>query len=262
MNWLPAYLVNKPAAQHRLPVGYSWPIAEDFQPVDTKNPQLEQIRQIIFGSDPDAWFIQYRLQQLVPLVMHTPLKEIVTAQDPLTTLPEFTEPQTPWRFTEELQVTELNQLPGQLQTYGHHTADLHLGTCAGLWEVEIHTPESLRLRSQQGTRTWLSFLEIAIAEQDLSSRFDLPGSTLQAAVCGQPGKKWQIRALALPDSISELWAKLHAQIGPTEELAIFGEANTTDWQTLRAYWERTPIFAPRLAALLVAIALRTAEHTT
>jgi hypothetical protein len=208
--------------------------------------QLQRIHSIIFGSNPDRYFLNYRLRQLTQLIHATPLDENVGDRRTLTYLP-FRQDFQPSQVAVSTTAVESNHfIAGKLQ------ADEAHGHSQYGWVVSVL---SAGLVSIQQTQPQQSLVEFSYTTSgNLSSQIPLPSSQLTLRIANaQPGDKLTVTGTANPHTdLSQILTKAAATLEILPETGVFSVGQSA--QMYLAIWQQHPLFLVRMAALLLAFA--------
>jgi hypothetical protein len=213
---------------------------------------LQSVRTLLFGTAPDRWMLNYRLQQFMPILHASPLVEFVVESDPRTTY----DPNRDDFF-----------LPGvfepQVRT---HSGGLGLTTTADVWKADItgRVRHAYRVTIASEThavvrRTCAPLRTDTVTIE--SGLISLPGSGRrvrpEAVVAGS---EWTIEFLSRPlRDPAQILMTLQG-IGEPSRLELFGIGSAEPYATFRNLWEQSAELPLKLGSLLLALARRTEER--
>ncbi len=261
-------------------------IGEEFIPREyrtvTLPPELLAVRSVLFGSNPDRLYLNYRTRQLIGLLHSTELQEHILALDPRITYWPDTQarlfnasfaPVASWHAGPDLPVSFL----------GENLADDYIGVARHSWLLtfEVENIANVQRTKQPRTAVQVTFSTgngltsvIPLHGSRLSIRIGTGGPTIGAE--GLLGMKLVISTLARPSTdLGTLIATLeqsldrtmlnrvfHGDPGgdPKYEMVAYSEhptGLTEPMATFRQLWEHHPLAAYRLGGLLLAVIYRT-----
>lgn len=210
-------------------------------------------REVLFGTNPDRYLLNYRCRQYLSLLHATELDHYLTALDARVT----------YDFADQPFYDEDLFRPIAVQIAGTAT-DLYLQGAAGppdgsgrmrrVWQLSVVSGETARVRLE--TPLSQEIVAYTVSNQ-LSSPVGLPGSQLIARFRPQVGAAWRIEVLSRPQrDLSQIEAATHDLPAEVLELLFRDPLDTADvepWQTFRALWEAHPVMAYRLGGFLLAL---------
>jgi len=225
-------------------------IPADFVPRQADS-MIARIQRILFGTQPDRIYLNYRARQIMQLLHATPLGRDVTLDDRrITYLPFNAE-----LFTEAFgtTVTRLEGPAAVVTVGGVYEADYSLGRTEAIWDVEVTAPGVANVDLRRGSliSQQLSF--------DASSPVILPDSQLLLYMADAvTGFKARVRSVARPTlDLSRLMTRVTQTLSSSDIVKLFppGAAEpVSEWEEV---WRTHPATAWRFAALLLAIARHT-----
>jgi hypothetical protein len=178
---------------HYSDIGYEY-VPPEFRPV-TLTPTLQLVRQLLFGSTPDNYFLNYRCRELLSYVHATELEEYIYRFDPRVTYwPEthkpFFEPTskrvvinqtygTPYRFNVTGSLQSLNSLGHANRQY---TIDLFKTNIGGevVMQLKLQRVGSRAAPIVETVQSFDSTPVLVLPETDIKLRL-----TLRAPILGE-----------------------------------------------------------------------------
>lgn len=235
---------------------------DGYRPKRLTTPLLAA-RRILFGSDPDRLYLNYRLREYMTILHSTELEEYVRGLDErITYWPTQDKSLLTGHFINV--VTQVSGTPGaQLNVIGEDIANHRTGRSIQSWQLEVLS----------GTTVQIKRLTTPLSEEvatftntaGLSSLVQLPGSPLRVRLsnaAAQVGTVWHIEARARPaigpDAILN---NLRTGLGEPNLIEIFGVAPVEPYLTFRNLWTSHPLLAYKLGGMLLALIYRTNDIT-
>ncbi|NDD52785.1 hypothetical protein EBZ39_02725 [bacterium] len=291
INHARTLLINAPATQQFQTPGYEY-VPADFVPIPGSDA-VQRIRRILFGRNPDAYFLNSRAKELLSYIHGTELESYVTALDSrITYWPEI--PTSDLQFFNaapaKIAVTQQQGAPRTLNISGKFAADSALGIASANYIIDF-TADSATVRvcakkldanignsidcqtllpgqpiNLAGTNLNVAVNATALAtnyaqsintaDLNVSQTYAAPNSELQQTTHAQ----WILEALANPSpAITTLLPTLEL-LGETTFLTLFGVNPAEPFRTFKNLWFEHPIAAYRLAGLTLALIYRVNEE--
>lgn len=221
---------------------------------------LLSLRAVLFGTNPDRHFLNYRLRQFLTLIHSTPLVQFVLDLDPRITYSIGTDTTLTdgGRFKPEI-IQVSGSLSDVLSVFGSPVGPDSVGRMKHALLIDIITNESIRVeqRLPPFQQTILGFALTDGASQPLplgDSGYSFRLHTTNV------GASWLVEVLNRPQwDLGQIVASL-GQVGEPVFLQLFGTASVEPYRTFRALWFDQSEMPLRLAALLLAIVYRTEEE--
>lgn len=215
---------------------------------------LDTVRRLLFGANPDRWFLNYRCTQLLTIAHATPLEEYLLAFDTRITYE--------WRGRGLAEETVF--APAITRLAGTTTAALSLSG------VAIPPDETGQMRQQFRVSTTTTTtgqvkrlttpLQNTVFEFTPTSRQVLTGSGLKFRLHeATDGQDWLIQLLVRPARDLSAVIESLTKIGEPALLSLFGITKEEPYQTFRELWFRKQELPLKLAALVCAVVYRSEE---
>lgn len=221
---------------------------------------LQTIRRLLFGADPDRYFLNFRARELLSYLHATELADYVYALDPRVTY--WPEQSLPFYDTEKRVMatqsfgisTHAPMFQGDLfadNARGRSVREFSLRVTLenGPWEAIVSTPDKPGA-SESMPLTFTSGLSNAVALGATGLTFKVPQP---------PGAtEWQIYTRVKPAAALTTLLPLLELAGEPIYVELFGVDNTTEpYVTFKQLWfdSRNPIY--RLSGLTLAVIYRT-----
>lgn len=235
---------------------------EEYVPVDYRPKRLTTplaaARRILFGTDPDRLYLNYRLREYMTILHSTELEEYVRALDKrITYWPTKDKSLLTGNFINI--VTQVSGTPGATCTVvGEDVANHRLGRAVQRWQLEV----------TGGTTVKITRLTTPLSEEiasfvvvgGLSGLIQLTGSPLRVRLsnpAAQVGTVWHIEARARPaigpDAVLN---NLRTGLGEPALIEIFGLTPVEPYATFRNLWSSHPLLAYKLGGMLLALIYR------
>jgi hypothetical protein len=214
-------------------------------PIITPDP-FDSVRKILFGSNPDNMYINFRLHEYLTILTST---EYAGYMSMVSDLPKYPNPVNS-AFLNMSYTHTVN--PATLAIVGKFQANSKMGRMSS--RILIKKDGSAITTQNLFTQNSRSDSYNA----DLSTLYTIPDVNFQFKFDSTPTDTlWNIISLAQPDSCTELFA-LVSNTGINTLASLF-RGNGEPMNTFRGLWEQHPIFAYRVSGLLFALAYRTKE---
>ena len=213
---------------------------------------LANLRTIIFGTDPDNLFLNYRAAECMHLLHSTKFVTYLTDLDTRYTYDladrSFFDTDFGTNLVTIQAVTDL--IPSVLNRFVCNDAK---GRAMEQWDVRIAGGTVTR----KNIRTGATAIDAWALADSLSPRYSLPGSDLDIRFI-TPGAllgdgRWQVTAAAKPAGFYGLEAKLQNS-GQAASALLFSE--TEPYKTFKNLWEQHPLFNHRMSGMLLAMIYR------
>lgn len=220
---------------------------------------LQNLRQEFFGSDPDRLMLNYRLRQIMGAIHATDLDEYTRVQDSRITYLPFRPRKL---FAEETFTPQVTVLSGtDLEVVGDPTPIDALGKARQSWAITVISITNVRVVRQVTVQS--SLLQEYTVTSGLTDLLDLTGSGYSFRVRDpSPGEEFRVEVNVRPQKdLGEIVANVDA-MSEVIKLQLFGLTRDEPWETLRNIWQDRKEVPWRVAALTVAMALRTDEQIT
>jgi len=226
--------------------------------------ELGSVYRILYGSNPDKVFINYRTRQLMNLIHSTDLADWLFALDSRGTYDTTPIDEFFYDLFQTLVIPSLGTT-GELFLIGNLTPDIEQGRSYQQWRVKYATTDNVTVIRQ--TPPASETVYATTFSGGLSDLVPLTGSSLKVRVPESLGSEWLVAGYARPSrTLADLEAALQ-KIG--EPLLVrlfritFPEGKQEPYVTFRKCWEQHKEPAYRLSGLLLAYiyrleALRTA----
>lgn len=230
-------------------------IPASFKPV-VLPAYLQRIRQVLFGSDPDRYMLNYRSRQLLQLLHSSELAEYVLALDPRIT---YTPRSTGWDWDPAVFTPVVTTVTGGPLTIPltQPAAPDQSGRLYYEFTVtnvsDDHLVVTQRTPPPQQRSTTLEFTNgssqlVPLAATGYSCRVD----------SGNPGS-WRVNLYLRPQfDLGQLAADLHS-VGDPALTALFGTAKYQPYYTFHNCWRDNAELPYRLGGLVLALIYRTEE---
>jgi hypothetical protein len=257
INHVRTLLLNRPASA-ATPFGEYVP--PDFATVAVPGA-VQRARNFLFGANPDAMMLDYRLRQYMAMLHATELVEFVVAQDQrITYIPGGRDMAD---FSPAPVVAPV--VGGQVLFLGGTRPMAPDGRMTYAWQVQVPVASVPAAAVAQRSPAY-NTVDYPIAYTGgLSSEFPLTGSPLVASFHSAgivDGTTWNVGCLALPArDPGQVAADLDA-LGANVVPFLFGAAAEEPWLTWQNLWNSNQPLAYRLGAVLLAVAARTDEART
>jgi len=227
-----------------------------FQPV-TESAAVKKVRQTIFGTAPDRYMLNYRLQQLMPVLHITELEEYVRELDPRITYWPSKEERL-FRTAFEPAISKQGSFTGDLAIVNSLTANEQGGQMRWWWEVEVTSGSTVKVtqlsppHKNETTNYTLT--------SGRSGVIPLVGSSLSFTFSGPTGAAWYVDVLARPTrTVAQLLGDLKSGVTLADEISLFGVEAVEPYLTFRNLWKNNEKYPYQLAGLLMATACRMNE---
>lgn len=241
------------------------------------SPALRRGLTVLFGSNPDRAFLNYRMRQIMLLIHATELEQFVYSLDPRVTYLPF--PASDMFTTGP--VTTVTQQAGdatRLFVLGDWAVDEVSGRMEQVWDVEMISSTGGNITTRRGTTTTTPF--VVTYSKSLSSPVLLPGSPLSirfyepvgfiggefsdefsdefnVGVAAQTLPRWQIASSSRPTTdFSSVLLSLGRALGEHGMQEIFPPNAVDPVTTFLRIWQTHQLATYRYAALLLAMAWR------
>lgn len=216
-------------------------------------PPLRLIRSTLFGGKPDRLFMNYRMRQIMQLLHATELAGDVLVDDPRITYLPFKQD-----FFNDVFRATITRVAGptwRFDVIGEHTSNMSTGLARQVWELAINEGGEVVITKRLGTPETYQYYVVTDVPVPLN------GSDLQIYLHNAPaGTRLRIESVARPafDVVTVLTGTVNVieQYGFDE---IFPTMVTPPVATWKRIWLEHPDAAMRFAAMLLAIAYRTAQ---
>jgi hypothetical protein len=222
---------------------------------------VQQARNFLFGQQPDAAMLDYRLRQYMTMLHATELVEFVVATDPrITYMPGG------WKMA------DFSPAPSVLPI--GHDQPLYLagtvpvagdGRMVHSWQVTALLAGQTAARVIRRSPTPGSAVHTLSFTNGLSNEFPLDGSALLArfqAAGVVDGTMWNVDCLAMPVTDPGQVAASLGAAGANTIPYLFGAAPQEPYLTWQKLWNSNQPLPYRLGAVLLAVAARTDEART
>lgn len=232
-------------------------IPADFAPVALPG-YLQSVHNVLFGTSPDRYFVNYRARELMQLLHSTELAEYVTALDPRVTY--WPEP-SPVFFGPADRVT-IEQASGPATTklllFGPPRSDTFRGRSRYTYDISVETGEVEATRVNirvDGTDYYTE-----ITDSNLSQVIQVPGAPQKLRVqLPVAGSRWVVTTIARPAPVITTLMPVLELIGEPVIIGLFGVTDVEPYATFRNLWFDHPLPVYRLGGLVLAAIYRTDE---
>lgn len=232
-------------------------IPPEFREISPLPGYLQNLRSQLFGSDPDWFFLNYRVRQCLGLLHSTELAEFVVALDP--------------RITYDL--TESSLLPDSLYELTTPDESIYVIGKLGLPDRYGRAAHSWKLTDNDGevevarlTKPVQTVTQSYTVDGGLSSPIALVGSDAAVRIRPQSGRVWRLSGYARPQASLGQLAAAVAGSSAVYMNALFGIGTASGaaepWLTFRNLWYDHPELAYKLGGLLLAVIYRMEERRT
>lgn len=227
-------------------------IPADFIPRVVSRP-LALIRLTMFGSNPDRLFLNYRMRQFMQLLHATQLSVDVTSTDPRITYLPFKSD----LFDSAFKVT-IAQPTGQNRQFdviGTPTANMSSGFSQQSWNISVGDAGLVTVVKRRGASESNAFYLTA------DTPVPLAGSDLKIFLHGAPsGTQLSVESTVRPVmDVADVLNGTAAAIGQYGVAEIFPTMPSEPVATWKRIWDTHPHSTMKFAAMLLAIAYRTAQ---
>ncbi len=209
-------------------------------------PYLQAVRSILFGSNPDRLYTNYRLAQ------YTGLLHVAGLEDPAAV--SYEPRLSPKAFAGVFGLfTEGSDLP--VTPYGEAEADDSAGRCVLQWQVAVESEQRISVVALNPFRKSVEDFEVA---DGMGGPVSL-NPAVRLVFAPQEGASWLVTSRGRPgrplaDVLATLEAGSEGFVGPLFDAPGLGE--------YRNMWRSHPFWTHRFAALLKAVAVQTENSPT
>lgn len=214
---------------------------EEFVPPSYRarelHPSLRLPMQILFGTDPDRMFRNYRLRQIMTLLHESPLAEYLYTHDPRVT---YWPPADAGFYDQAFGVTvvQTGGLPATLHVIGEPAADDAVGRCEQIWEISA---------SEFAYTAVDGLSEVIPLGRGLAVQFE----------ANDPSASWRVTARGRPTTdFGQVLTNLGHAMGQGGLSWVFRPPQLEPYATFMNVWNDHPLTLYRYAALFLAIAFR------
>ena len=242
-------------------------LGEELIPVEYSSLPLstpiQNIRNQLFGAEPDRAMLNYRSYQLLSMIEKTDLQEFVTDLDPRITY-EFGQEHTfALHSTWEPKLSQISgTLDDVLTISGTPARPDYVGKLYYQFEVSIFSPTAsvFYLRVKRQTPPTKSETPPLTLTAGLSAPFDLYYTGYQAFLNTlNPDASWRIEGYLRPQvDLPEIVSSLES-VGDDTLAAVFGVQHVEPWDTFRNLWYDGTDLVYRLGAITLPLIYRTDE---
>ena len=233
-----------------IPAGYS------SLPLSTP---IQNIRNQLFGVEPDRAMLNYRSYQLLSMIEKTDLQEFVTDLDPRITYELGQEHTFALHSTWEPKLSQISgTLDDVLTISGTPARPDYVGKLYYQFEVDIQSPTVIQIKRQ--TPPVKAESQSLSLTSGLSDPFDLFYTGYQAFVNTlNANASWRIEGYLRPQvDLPEIVSSLES-VGDDTLAAVFGVQHVEPWDTFRNLWYDGTDLVYRLGAITLALIYRTDE---
>lgn len=232
-------------------------IPASFAPVPMPG-YLQSLRNVLFGTSPDRYFLNYRARELMQLLHATELAEYVYKLDPRVTY--WPEPRPV--FFGPAERTTIEQINGPTTTsllfFGSPRVDTFCGRARYTYDVSVETGEIEATRVNIRVDKTDHYTEIT--DTNLSQVISVPGAAQKLRVkTPVAGSRWTVTTLARPAPVLTTLMPILELIGEPVMIGLFGVANVEPYATFRNLWFDHPLPVYKLGGLILAAIYRTDE---
>lgn len=220
---------------------------------------LKLLRKELFGSDPDRMMLNYRLRELFSAVHATDVDILARSLDSRITYLPF---RNRGLFNESTFAPQVTTIAGTgLDISGSPAPIDDLGRSKAEFAVVLTGGSQVRVQKLTPIKS-LS-LETFTISNSLSSLIDLGDSGYQFRVENPAaGDEFRVKLFTRPQKdLGQIVANVDA-LSADVKLELFGITNVEPFLSLRNIWQRRNETPWRIAALVLAIALRTSKLQT
>ncbi len=233
-------------------------VPPDYRPVRLP-PVLQSLRTLLFGSNPDRAYLNYRLRQLLTLLhSNTLLAPYLTAVDQrLTYTVEARRRRELFTDMARGSSTQLAGPPAAFYFQGEVDADDAQGRLYHRWRVTLGNPGAVFVtrETEPGDTVTLGYTIV----NGLSSPVSLTGSALACQFEPTAGCIWDVTAWARPGiNLAAVLRHCDFYLNTDNQFQLFGTDSTEPYATFRGLWLHHDELAYRLGAMVLALAYRTA----
>lgn len=252
INHVRTLLLNRGRDGHSVQEPGEEYIEENYIPRQLSGP-LRLIRSTLFGGMPDRLFMNYRMRQIMQLIHATELASDLVVDDPRITYLPFKED-----FFNSVFKATITHVTGPVWRFdvaGEHTSNMSSGIARQRWDVVVLSGGEVSITKRLGV------IETKTHYVVNDSAVPLHGSNLKIYLHNAPeGTSLRITSVSRPafDVATVLTgtSSVLEQYGFDE---IFPARAAEPVATWRRIWNDHPDAAMRFAAMLLAIAQRTAQ---
>lgn len=244
-------------------IAYGGQPGDEYLPTDyvtVKNlpTYLQNLRNLLFGSNPDRIFSNYRVRQYLAVLHATELVEFVTELDPRVTYD--TDNTDLWSDS----VFSITTSANSIHVIGELGSPDAAGRSLHEWDVRILTETTLEVIRHTPPQQHL--VQTYEFTDGLSNLLLLPGSAAKFRIRESAGTRWSVRGIARPQKdLGEILHEL-SSAGASHMNQLFGVGSPTaelePFKTFRNLWFQHPELSYRLGGLLLAVIYRTEELRT
>lgn len=216
---------------------------------------LATAHSLLFGSNPDRLFLNYRLRQVMGLLHATELEEFILADDNRITYPI---PPNPNFFAGVFGPTIAEGNDHTLHLRGEAACNEGPGHCQYEWRLTLDGDEAVVTQVTPVRSTQRVAFTVT---NNLSTEIPLHGSEILARFTDAPdATSWKITVRTRPfTDLGVVLYNLETVLSEAGAAAIFTPAPEGIDSTLRNIWDGHQLSAYRYAALLLAMARRIDE---
>jgi hypothetical protein len=226
-------------------------VPDDYTPV-VLTPVLGKVHSILFGSNPDRYMLNYRLQQIMSALHSTELDEHVRDFDSrITYWPQTTE--VFYNFSFNTTAKQESSFTGHFNAVNTLLPNTAAGTVHFLWRVSVTDADTVTV---QNLIPPLETQESSYTITNGSSEpIPLVGSTQSFKFNGPVGASWIVEGFARPQrDMGTVLADLTSGIGITDEPLLFGASPAEPMLTYKNLWKQHDVYAYRLGGVVLALA--------
>lgn len=213
--------------------------------------QFVLLRSMLFGTNPDRLFLNYRMRQLMQLIHSTPLAQDVLADDPRITYLPFKDDlfQSAFKAT----ITQTAGPAWPIDVRGEYVVTSGSSLMRQLWTITVGEAGTVTVTKRRGV------VEQAVTVVVADTPVSLPSSTMQVYLHNAPaGCTFQIEVTARPvGDLGSIMSGATAVVGNQLD-TIFPTItdDTSPLATWKQIWLKHPDNPMKYAAMLLAMAYR------
>jgi hypothetical protein len=249
LNHIRTLLLNRPGPSISKLQDQPLPEYDELIPPDfTPSPDsaiMAAVRRYLFGADPDALFLNYRIGSIMMLLHASPWGRVITQKDPRITYPTDQLP-----YFDVFKTTVVTRPAIVASVTGVQSADEVQGRCVFQWSVEKQANGDLLVAGAH------SPAGVTIPATD---NLVLPGSSLKLFVSptAPTAQRYLVTSVAKPSrSLGDIAIELLDTYSQPLTAELFA-ATDSELLQLAEQWRRQPTALCKLAVLFFAIARHT-----
>tara|TARA_R110000824_G_scaffold25455_2_gene88679 strand:+ start:11781 stop:12584 length:804 start_codon:yes stop_codon:yes gene_type:complete len=221
---------------------------------------LRNVRNILFGANPDRAMLNYRAAQLLGMISSTELQQYVEELDSRITYSSY-----------QIQLAQPSTFQPAVTQYGESDASKILTVIGGPSSPDASgisgydyrvTVDGVNIIIDKLFSPTSSTQEVLSFTAGLSDAYPLAGTDYSVRVnTSTLDGGWTVRGFLRPTRTLDALEEELRSLGEPDFLQLFGVTSVEPYQTFKNCWNNHPDFAYRLGGLVLATIYRTGELT-